>query len=115
MEKKTKEEIYMEEQEKHTMQFGAYTLPEQWQLDAMEEYAQQFKSEWVKVTTETMPEVVKDTLVINNDKLLILHYLPFKSYEFGFWNGSQWEMPDTGFAELNEVDMYFIVPPKPEM
>lgn len=38
-EEKKAHEIYMAEQMKHPMQFGCYTLPEQWQLDAMEAYA----------------------------------------------------------------------------
>jgi hypothetical protein len=40
---KTAEEVYMQQQKKHPMQFGCYTLPEQWQLDAMHEYAAQFQ------------------------------------------------------------------------
>lgn len=37
--KETAYEIYMKEQEKHPVSFGSRTLPEQWQLDAMEAYA----------------------------------------------------------------------------
>jgi len=40
-EEKSAAEYYMQEQQKHPMSFGAYTIPEQWQLDAMEAYAQQ--------------------------------------------------------------------------
>lgn len=41
----TKEEIFMQVQEQYPIQFGAYTLPEDWHLEAMEQYKDQELSE----------------------------------------------------------------------
>lgn len=41
----TKEEIFMQVQEQYPIQFGAYVLPEDWHLEAMEQYKDQELSE----------------------------------------------------------------------
>ena len=71
--------------------------------------------EWIKITPETMPKIPTiNNYCIENKDLLVLHYLKFDSYEIGFWNGEKWEMPDTGFAEIEEVDMYMSLPQPPK-
>ena len=71
--------------------------------------------EWISVTPETMPKIpIINNYCVENKDLLVLHYIKFDSYEFGFWNGKKWEMPDTGFAEIWEVDMYMPLPQSPK-
>lgn len=66
---KTAEEIYMEVQEKYPASFGAYVLPEDWEIEAMHAYAAQFQQEWV------MPDSTDKAQSENLDSICL--YLPY--------------------------------------
>lgn len=87
------------------------------EIDRLQSENERVKAEmeWISVTPETMPKIpIINNYCVENKDLLVLHYIKFDSYEIGFWNGEKWEMPDTGFAEIWEVDMYMPLPQPPK-
>lgn len=59
---KNAEETYMAVQQKYSAKFGAYTLPEPWQIEAMEEYAA--RKNWVSVNDALPVELPLERLKV---------------------------------------------------
>lgn len=68
----------------------------------------EFAESWIDVNEE-LPEVLpfNDSMIIENDDLLLLKYKPYGSLEFGVLRRTNhctyWEIPDVGNCVIEEV------------
>jgi hypothetical protein len=83
-------------------------------IDAMKEYADQFKQKWISVK-DRLPEVKESTgMVWENKDLVLIKWLNHDSIEIAVLTrikrGIIWEIPNQGHAELSEVLEWMQIP-----
>lgn len=73
---------------------------------------------WNKTTDKTPPlyESGPDEIIIPNEELLLVHYIPYDSFELAVYvkdelkGGFRFELPNVGFATLEQVDLWLKIP-----